>query len=151
MRNIKLLTGVAVVALLAGAPSAWAGGPQKNGANDTIKLKVKDDIRQTTINKARVKNLGRIKQGKLEGKGASTSISASGAVSSISALNIADCCQNNLNIKVAVGDDIKQTSVNKAKVTNKGKVSMGSVVGRGASVSVSAIGAASVVSLTSIK
>jgi threonine dehydrogenase-like Zn-dependent dehydrogenase len=144
MRNIKLLTGVAVIALFAGASGAYAGGPK-----DVTNVKMKGDVEQETINKADVKNKGAIIIKKVEGTGASVSIGASGAVSSVSASSITDT-PSLTSVKVA--GNITQTTKNTGSlVKNKGLVLVKKLDGAGTSASVSALGAASAVSLSSIK
>lgn len=106
-------------------------------------------ITQNTYNGGTIQNNGgTILTDKICGDGSSASIGASGAVSSVSISSIAD--EQQLG-KIAVTRDINQSTTNAASVTNTGVIQTGALTGQGASVSVSAIGAASAVSFSAIK
>jgi hypothetical protein len=141
MRNIKLLTSIAAATLLATASSAWA---------DSVSLDTSGNIAQETVNNNPVTNRGFILQWRLQGNGASSTVSANGAVSSVNVSNIANSSQTYVAVS-AKADNIRQTTENNSRVNNRGIILSGPVTGRGASVTVSATGAASVVSVSSIK
>jgi hypothetical protein len=107
-------------------------------------------IQQTTTNSGTITNNGgRIETGNITGDGASASIGASGAVSSVSVSSIVDGHQLN---DVAYNADINQTTTNYGggTIQNTGTVQVGNLAGQGVSASVSAIGAASAVSFSTI-
>ena len=114
---------------------------------DTIHAK---SISQGTTNyyNASITNGGSITAGDISGVGASASVSASGAVSSVSVSNIGGASQFD---HVHFQNNITQTTTNYAPVTNSGTVQVGALTGNGASASVSAVGAVSAVSYSSIK
>jgi hypothetical protein len=91
---------------------------------------------------------GSISTGNISGDGASASISANGAVSAVSVSSIVD--QSQLG-NVSFTRDINQTSRNNGTVFNIGAVNTGALNGQGSSVSVSAAGAVSAVSFSTIK
>ena len=102
-------------------------------------------VAQLTINLAPVNNYGRISVGNIAGHGASASVSASGAVSQVSNTSICYSCSSSFHT-----GPIAQATLNAAPVTNQGSIYAGRVTGAGASASVSALGAGSVVSGTII-
>jgi hypothetical protein len=105
-------------------------------------------IRQSTWNSGTITNYGgSITTGNITGDGASVSIGASGAISSVSVSSIVDA---NMMDSVTVHADIDQSTTNVGAIVNGGAVQAGSLSGHGASVSVSAIGAASAVSYSAI-
>jgi hypothetical protein len=82
------------------------------------------------------------------GPGASASIGATGALASVSESSIAD---HGYAGSFLASTDIRQSSINTAYVTNQGNtISVGAVTGKGASVGISAAGAVSSVSASSI-
>ena len=106
-------------------------------------------INQTTYNGGTIQNNGgTISTDKISGNGASASIEANGAVSSVSISSIVD--EQQLG-KITFARDINQNTANSANVANIGVIQTGALTGQGASVSVSAIGAASAVSFSTIK
>lgn len=102
-------------------------------------------IAQLTINLAPVSNYGRISVGNIAGHGASASVSASGAVSQVANTSICYGCTSSFRT-----GPVYQATLNTAPVTNQGTIYAGRVTGAGASASVSALGAGSVVSGTII-
>ncbi len=102
-------------------------------------------ILQGTANKGRILNYGRLYAGGLYGAGASVSISATGAASSVSISKI-----NDYGHMHAFTGPIIQGTINKGAVTNKGYIHARSLYGNGTSASISAVGAASQVSVTRI-
>jgi hypothetical protein len=107
------------------------------------------EIDQDTYNRGTIlNNGGSLETDNISGKGASVSVSGSGAISAVSVSSILDAQQLG---DVNVIDDISQTTTNSGNVTNVGNVTTGALTGNGASVSVSALGAASSVSFSSIK
>jgi hypothetical protein len=139
MRNAKLMTGVALAALLAGAPAAFA-------------LDV-GNIVQSATQSDNVDNSGQVSVIKLQGDGSSASVSATGALSAVSVTGInsgTDDVTGNADIASDGGSTfINQTStLNGGNVTNDGIIDIdnsGGVFGDGASASISATGAASAV------
>jgi hypothetical protein len=106
-------------------------------------------IQQNTVNSGKITNNGgSLITDDITGDGASVSIGASGAVSSVSVSSIVD--QNQV-ASVLFSADINQTTSNTGAITNTGTISVGDLSGQGASASVSAIGAASAVSFSTIK
>lgn len=102
-------------------------------------------ILQGTANTGRILNLGHLYAGTLYGAGASVSISATGAASSVSISKI-----NDKGHMHAFTGPVIQGTINKGAVTNKGYIRAGSLIGNGTSASISAVGAASQVSVTRI-
>jgi hypothetical protein len=106
------------------------------------------NVNQTTTNKGTILNYGgKISTGTISGDGASVSIAATGAASAVSVSSIADCQPLG---HVDIGN-VSQTTQNYAPVTNIGQISTRALTGNGSSVSVSAVGAASAVSISAIK
>jgi hypothetical protein len=144
MRTFTLLTSVAAAALLTGLSSASA---------EPVDLTI-DDVDQTTANFANIGNYGDIDHfgGSIGGNGASLSISATGAVSSLSVSGIN--APEVDSISIGVGETIFQSTLNNGNVLNTHgfdtQVVSGTVSGDGASVSVSATGGASAISVSSI-
>jgi len=130
-----------------GATGAVAGVGFSNINSSGDKITV-GDIRQRATNEGSpITNTGSITVGSLTGVGASASISAAGAVTSISVSNI------NTPLGAVKLGDITQHASNKGSdstVTNTGAITLASLGGTGASASVSAVGAAAVVSYSSI-
>jgi hypothetical protein len=105
-------------------------------------------IQQSTVNNGAITNHGgTVATGNISGDGASVSVGASGAVSSVSVSSIVD---GNQYDSVLFSGDINQTTTNTGTIYNTGNVSVGNLTGQGASASVSAIGAASAVSFSTI-
>lgn len=140
MRKAGLLTGVAMAALIAGAPGAFA-------------LDV-GDITQSATQTAGVDNTGQVKVISLNGDGASASVSATGALSAVSVNGIGagpTDVTGDADIASTSGGKIQQTTtVNTSEaISNTGFVDVdnsGRVAGDGASATRSATGAASAVS-----
>lgn len=144
MRNAKLMTGVALAALLAGAPGAFA--------TDV------GNIDQDAVATNGVTNAGVITVMDLDGKGSSASISATGALASVSVTGInagPDDISGDADVGLATfptavdqraiidtGDDVDVTNDGAAGANSQ----VGEIAGRGASVSISATGAVSAVS-----
>jgi len=144
MRNAKLMTGVAVAALIAGAPGAFAQSKADiaDGGN----------VVQDTDNTARINNSATITVGNVSGAGASEAASATGALSSVSG------SFTNGVINIDVGDVTQRTDQNPAAVSdptpeigNTGDLQFGNISGNGASVSSSATAAVSAVSASFIQ
>lgn len=122
---------------------------------NTSGLTVNGSIDQNATNHggATVTNNGIIWGGNLDGHGAAASVSASGATTAVSFTTIKN--QNLNSITFSTGA-IDQDSFNHAKVTNDGSIHyFGNILGQydgshGASLSVSAVGASSVIGGTSI-
>ncbi len=141
MRNAKLMTGVALAALWAGASGAFAVDV--------------GDITQSASQTAGVSNTGQVKVISLNGDGSSASVSATGALSAVSVNGIgvgADDLTGDADIASDGGGNFirQETTVNtSAGISNTGFVDVdgsGNVAGDGASASLSATGAASAVS-----
>lgn len=96
---------------------------------------------QRAINRAPITNSGAIVAGDLSGTGTSVSISGAGAVSQVSFASLCTSCSGSFT-----SGPITQTSLNSGSVNNTGTIGVGSLSGTGASASVSALGAGSVVS-----
>ena len=135
----------ASVAIGATGAAAAVGFSNINSSGDKITV---GDIRQRATNDdSAISNNGSITVGSLKGMGASASISATGAVASISVSNI------NTPVGAVKLGDITQHANNKgddSTICNTGTINLASLSGTGASASVSAVGAAAVVSYSSI-
>lgn len=125
-----------------GAVSAVSLSTIGGGASTTASTAF---VLQGTANTGRILNYGRIYAGTLHGAGASVSISATGAASSVAITKI-----NNHGSTHVLSGPIIQGTINFGSVTNNGYVRAGSLYGNGSSVSVSAVGAASQASITRI-
>jgi hypothetical protein len=136
-RNVKLFASVAIAALIAGGPTAFADGPDIETGN----------IAEGAANVGPVLNLGLITNHSLVGNGASEFVSASGADSFVGVTSI------NAGAPSVKTGNIEQGALNLGPVVNLGIITTNGdqVKGHGASVSVSASGARSAVSYTSIK
>jgi hypothetical protein len=143
MRNAKLMTGVALAALLAGGSAAYA---------DSVSIA---DIDQDTTNRGNVTNVGDNSVGKISGDAASASISATGAQSAVSVTRV-NGANAPVTIRIGVGQKNNQDTTNRGRVTNEVQQSSGDlevggqISGNAASASVSATGAASVVGVTTV-
>ena len=104
-----------------------------------------EDTDQTATNTAFVGNFGLIVSGNIIGKGASVSVGASGATNLVGVSSIGDA-----NAPSVQTQAIQQTATNEAVVLNLGGILAGNLNGAGSSTSVSASGATSAVSVTSI-
>ena len=150
--NVKLFASVAIAALIAGTPVAFAGGKghggnHKGGGSTPSQHDIKvGDIRESAVNFKPVLNGGLIKTYSLKGDGASGFVSASGADSFVGVTSI------NARAPSVDAGAIKQDTSNSGIVVNLGAITTkkNEVKGRGASVSVSASGARSAVGYTSI-
>ena len=151
--NVKLFASVAIAALIAGAPVAFAGGKYNGGhhrgggstpSQHDIKV---GDIHESAVNAKPVLNGGLISTYSLKGNGASEFVSASGADSFVDVTSI------NAGAPSVKTGEIEQGALNLGPVVNLGIITTNDkqVKGDGASVSVSASGARSAVSYTSIK
>jgi len=121
----------------------------KGAGNPSINV---GNITQRTINNADVTNKGAtsaavLDVGNISGNGASASVSASGAVSQVSVASINDAEVTTTNISPF---NVNQTTINNATVANTGIINYGNISGNGASMSVGAVGAASVLSISVI-
>jgi hypothetical protein len=135
MRNAKLMTGVALAALLAGAPAAFA------------QVEVDGSISQNVTGSGPVSNVGTLNFDQVSGRGASESISATGALAAVSARFIDAVSGSGGDVydpEVTVGSFISQTASQSANVTNQGTIEgpEGGLTGEGTSASISATGAA---------
>lgn len=158
--KVSTIVASAIVACVAFGSSAYAA--------DTTTI---DGVRQTTKNDGDIDNTGiigagsinnhgwrhrhndiTVNNGYVSGKGASASVSASGAASVVSVSSIAATINQKVDL-TASGNyrSVRQYTENSGNVTNKGFIGVNSVSGNGASASISATGAASVVSVSSIK
>jgi len=133
MKNVKLFTSVAVAALIAGAPSAFA---QSVG-----------DVTQN------VSNIGNVTTGtssvtvtSVTGDAASGSVSATGAASSVSGRFVGETAD------FVEGSTLQNTTQSGNVVTNNALIDglTGNITGQGASLSISASGAVSSVGATFI-
>ena len=144
-RNVKLFASVAIAALIAGGPTAFAGSPTAFADRPDIKT---GDIAEGAANVGPVLNLGLITNFSLVGNGASEFVSASGADSFVGVTSI------NAGAPSVKTGNIEQGALNLGPVVkNLGIITTNGnqVKGHGASVSVSASGARSAVSYTSIE
>ena len=150
--NVKLFASVAIAALIAGAPVAFAGGKYNGGhhrgggstpSQHDIKV---GDIHESAVNAKRVLNGGLISTYSLKGNGASEFVSASGADSFVGVTSI------NARAPSVDAGAIRQNVSNSGIVVNLGAITTekNEVKGHGASVSVGASGARSAVGYTSI-
>lgn len=106
------------------------------------------NIWQSSENFGAVSSMGdSIWTGPVTGKGASVGISATGAVSSVSATTIG----SPVGASLGYGGRITQSAYNGGSVQTNGAVSVRVLSGVGASVGVSAMGATSVVSISKIR
>jgi hypothetical protein len=107
------------------------------------------NITQVASNYTSVTNAGNISLGTMSGKGSSASISATGAVS---AFSVASTVDTGLSA-TTLGGSFNQTANNFGAVNNSGTISFSGPVtlANGASASISATGAATSVSFSSIK
>lgn len=156
MSKSAKIVGIGAVAVLAvSASAAFAGnnGTQRYGSQGALQIKVDGKIYQEAINEDTVRNGGEIKikhgyhRGTIYGHGNSANISASGASAVISVNSILNDDSSRPSVTTS---DIKQLSVNKARVENGGKITTGNIIGHGNSVSISASGATSAIAVTSI-
>ncbi len=100
-----------------------------------------------------VTNHGTITVANIAGQGASASVSATGAAASFSYASIADAApMGGAKVNASTTQGITQTVNNYANVTNTGAITInGGGLPAGASASISATGAAAVVSFTSVR
>jgi len=146
MRNAKLMTGVAVAALIAGGSAAYA---------DSVSIA---DIDQTTINRGNVTNIGSANVGAISGDAASAGVMARGAQSAASVTNVNG--SGNVTISIGVNQDNQQVTRNRGKISNSvdnagagGSQDVtidGSISGNAASAYVSGTGASSGVGVTTV-
>lgn len=132
-------TSVSVTAI--GAASSVAVSKIANAGSMTTDL---GPITSDSLNSGTVKNRGTINAGVLSGNGSSVSIGATGAASQASMTRI------NGGPIIAVNSSITQGAINHGPVTNEGTITVGNLTGNNASASISAAGAVSQVSFTSI-
>ncbi|MEM8970992.1 MAG: hypothetical protein AAGD43_02860 [Pseudomonadota bacterium] len=105
-----------------------------------------NDVESYTKNSGGVLNVGAISASNLEGVASSISISATGAATSVAIANITQHPTTNVNIV----NDISSTTTNKGTVINVGAAHVGDLSGTASSVSISATGASSAVSISNI-
>ena len=126
-----------------GATGAVASVSDSSIDSSAGKVKI-GDVKQKVSNGGDINNSGKITAGRLSGDGSSVSISATGAVASVSDSSI-DSTVGSLKI-----GDITQKVSNSGDINNSGKITAGGLSGTGSSASVSASGAVASVSDSSI-
>ncbi len=162
-KNVGVLQGIGSSASISATGAAASASVSEIGDNGKQLHLTVGNVEQTAEtglqgapNGILVTNVGNLDQtGNINGDGASLSISATGAVSALSASFNNSRAFDQISIATGGGETITQESRNRARVTNtntsSSSINTGNIDGDGASIGVSATGAATVVSLTSIQ
>jgi hypothetical protein len=163
IKDVGALNGIGSSASISATGAAASASVSEIGNNGNQLHLTMGNVQQTAnngeigdVNGISVTNNGDLDQiGNLHGDGTSLSISATGAVSALSGSFNNSLSFDQISIATGVGESITQESRNRGRVTNTNSefssIDTGNIEGDGASIGVSATGAATVVSLTSIQ